>query len=273
MSEGTHIRNGLGRMGIALGGGELAGIAFSMTYCLNAWLVYLRRVKASLDLGKILTWFEKYHLAGALLVLYACLTQSRGPLIGLAAGFLILQIPRFKHTRMMTVLVALLLLAGYMAISAYVDSYTEGQYSSSMSEQKLSAMYRREMNELYPPVAEKGGWTGYGAFNIPILDGMKSIDNQFLLVHLAWGRLAYYCFILVVAENVRVLLVRTWQLKDLQDRAFIFSMLAAMTVLWYTVMTVFLGGQLPQISFLLIGWIQSTGRPRISGFSFRRVFT
>ena len=95
-----------------------------MTFCLNAWLVYLRRVKASVDLGKTLTKLEKYHLPGLLLLLYVFLTQSRGPLIALGAGFLILQIPRFKYTRLMTIVVAVLLVGGYMAASTYFDSYT-----------------------------------------------------------------------------------------------------------------------------------------------------
>jgi hypothetical protein len=129
------------------------------------------------------------------------------------------------------------------------------------------------MNELYPPIAEKGGWTGYSVLGIPHVLGMTSIDNHYLLVHLAWGRLGYYLFVLIVWENLRVLLVRSWQVEDVQDRAFVFSFLAAMTVLWVTLLTVFLGGQLPQIAFLLIGWMQSTGQPRMSGFSFRRVFT
>ena len=143
----------------------------------------------------------------------------------------------------------------------------------SLTEQQDSALYRREMNEVYAPIAETGGWTGWSAMGIPHVQGMKSIDNHYLLVHLAWGRLGYILFLLIVWENIRVLLVRSWQFKALQDRAFVFSMLAAMAVLWITLLTVFLGGQLPQISFLLIGWIQSTGQPRARGFSFRRVFT
>ena len=129
------------------------------------------------------------------------------------------------------------------------------------------------MNKVYPPIAEKGGWTGYGVLGIPHVEGKLSIDNHYLLVHLAWGRLAYYLFIVIAWENIRVLLVRSWQLKAFQDRAFVFSMLAAMAVLWITLLTVFLGGQLPQITFLLIGWMQSTGQPRVRGFSFQRVFT
>jgi hypothetical protein len=278
-------------MGWVFSGGEPAGIAFGMTFCMNAWLVYLRRVKANVDLGKTLTRLEKYHLPEMLLLLYVWLTQSRGPLLALGAGYLILQIPRFKNTRLMTIVVAGLLLGGYLAASAYFSSYTNGadqSYAviSKLPEEQTSAMYRRVMNKVYAPIAEAGGWTGWGVLQIPVLYGMKSIDNHYLLVHLSWGRLGYILFVLITWENIRVLLVRSWKFKAAQDRAFAFSMLAAMAVLWITLLTVYLGGQLPQISFLLMGWIQSmvpgktgashgaqiTETPN-SKFSFRRVFS
>jgi hypothetical protein len=271
--ESVQIRNGRGRMGSVFSGGEPGGIAYAMTFCLNAWLVYLWRVQASVDLGKTLTTLEKYHLPELLLFSYVYLTQSRGPLLAFGAGFLILQIPRFKSTRMMTIVVALLLAGGYMAATAYFESYATGNEANAQNEQQGSAIYRREMNLVYPPIAEKGGWTGYGVGGIPHVQGKMSIDNHYLLVHLAWGRLGYILFLLIVWENMRVLLVRSWQLKAFEDRAFVFSMLGAMAVLWITLLTVYLGGQLPQISFLLIGWMQATGQPQARGFSFRRVFS
>ncbi|MGD0893188.1 MAG: hypothetical protein ABR923_16820 [Terracidiphilus sp.] len=281
--QNVQLRGGHGRLGAVFAGSEPGGIAFAMTFCLHAWLVYLRRVKAPFDLGKTLTTLEKYHLPGLLLLLCVWLTQARGPLIALAAGYLILQVPRFKNTRLMTIVLAVLLIGGYMAASAYFASYTST--TEVVSEEQGSAVYRRIMNEVYAPIAEAGGWTGWSVGGIPHIMGMESIDNHYLLVHLSWGRLGYLLFLLIVWENIRVLVVRSWQFKDSQDRAFVFSMLAAMAVLWITLLTVFMGGQLPQISFLLMGWIQSMV-PRKSAasagvqitenrspkFSFRRVF-
>lgn len=269
----VQLRNGFGRMGSVFGGGEPGGIGFAMTFCLNSWLVYLRRVKPPVDLGKWLTKLEDYHVAGFLLFAYVVMAQSRGPQIALAAGFVILQIPRFKNTRMVTIVAAVMLVGGYLGMQAFFDSYMSSADPNAMTEQQGSVLYRRTMNALYPPIAEKGGWTGYSVLGIPHVPGMASIDNHYLLVHLAWGRLGYYCLLLIVWENIRVLLVRSWQVKPFEDRAFVFSMLAAMAVLWFTLLTVFLGGQLPQISCLLIGWMQSTGERREEGFSFRRVFT
>jgi O-Antigen ligase len=271
----VQIRSGHGRLGEVFGGSEPGGIAFAMTFCLNAWLVYLRRAKISLDLDDTLTKFEKYHVPGLVLLLAVLLTQARGPLIALVAAYLILQIPRFKNTRIIMIVVAVLFVAGYFAASKHFAAL-ENLDPTTITEQQGSALYRLEMNRVYPAIAEKGGWTGYSALGIPHVEGMESIDNHYLLVHLAWGRLAYILCVLIVWENLRVLLVRAWQAEALEDRAFIFSMLAAMTVLWLTLMTVFLGGQLPQISFLLIGWTQSVGRPpaeEMRGFSFRRIFT
>jgi hypothetical protein len=279
IGENVQIRNGHGRMALVLGGSEPSGIVFAMTLCLNGWLVYLKRVKAPVDLGKTLTALEKYHVPGLLLFLCLWMTQARGPLIAFAAGYVILQIPRFKNTLLMTFVAAALLVGGYGAASKFFASYTN--VTQATNEQQGSAMYRREMNQVYPAIAELGGWTGWGAPGFPRVGGMDSIDNHYLLVHLAWGRIGYILFLLIVWENIRVLLVRSWQFETLEDLAFIFSMLGAMVVLWFTLLTVFMGGQLPQISFLLIGWIQSTGQARgtveqpqqMSPFAFRRVFS
>jgi hypothetical protein len=258
---GVQLRGGHGRMVGAFSDAEIAGIAFAMTFCLNAWLVFLRRIKAPVKLGKRLASLEKYHVPALLLILYVWLTESRGPLIGLAAGYLILEVPRiyrFKKTKLTVFVIAILLVVGYLATWAYFRSYTDvGGRRSVNDEQQGSALYRREMNEMYAPIAEAGGWTGWGVMGVPLIGGMRSIDNHYLLVHLAYGRLGYILFLLIIWENIRILVVRSWQFKTSQDRAFVFSMLAAMAVLWFTLLTVFMGLQLPQISFLLLGWSQS----------------
>jgi hypothetical protein len=89
---------------------------------------------------------------------------------------------------------------------------------------------------------------------------------------------------LIAAESFRGLVVRSWKLETPEDQAFAIVLLAAMTVFWISITTVWMGEQLPQIAFLLIGWSQSilpvsTGpaaAPEIalrSRFAFRRVFS
>ncbi len=142
---GMQLRNGHGRVGAVFGGGECAGIAFAMTFCLNAWLAFLSNVRARVDFGKTLKKLEKHHLAGLLLLVYVLATQSRGPEIALGAGFLILQITRFKRIRVMMIVVAIVLVGGYFGTKTYFDSYTNVAHPAV--EQQSSAIYRKQINK------------------------------------------------------------------------------------------------------------------------------
>jgi hypothetical protein len=284
--ENVILRDGHGRVGEVFGGGETAGIAFGMTFCLNSWLVYLRRARARVDFGKALTLLQKYHLPKLVLFLCVWFTQSRGPLMALAAGYLVLQIPRFKNIRLVTFAVAVLLVGGYFAATAYFASYASAGGANPVDEQRSSVLYRSKMNQMYSQVADAGGWTGWSQSAFPRVAGMGSIDNHYLLVHLSWGWLGYIFFLLLVCENIRIAVLRSWQFKSGEDRVLVVSLLAAMAVLWITLLTVFMGGQLPEISFLLMGWIQSivpgkvaissgpsTAKNRNAKFFFEKVYT
>jgi hypothetical protein len=282
--SGIQPRGGRGRMSVSLGGGELAGIVIAVTFALNAWLLFLNKAGTKLDLGKWLAKLEKYHVPGVLLVFYVWLTQSRGPLIALAGGFPILQIPRLKNTKLAIGLVATLLILGGVGAQQYFSRYTEVKDPATVTEEQASAIYRREMLIAYQSVAEMGGWLGWSSGAVPHVGGMNSVDNHFLLVHLMQGEFGYIVWILIVAESVRTGVVRILALEALEDRVFACSTLAALVILWISYYTVFMGAQLPQITFLLLGWSQSITASKTSTapvtapeaqpkFAFRRVFT
>lgn len=254
--SGIQVRGGRGRMSASLGGGELAGIVIVVTFALNAWLVFLNKARTGVDLGKWFAKLEKYHIPGLLLVVSLLLTQSRGPMIALAAAFPILQISKFKNTKLATGVVALLLILGALGAEQYFSHYTDVNDSSSMTEEQASAAYRREMNIVYQSIAERGGWLGWGS-TVPHVGGMNSIDNQFLLVHLVQGELGYVLLILIAAESIRTGVARLWQLEPSEDRAFACSIIAIFVIFWISYYTVYMGAQLPQITFLLLGWGQS----------------
>jgi hypothetical protein len=270
---GIQIRNGRGRFSASLGGGELAGLVIALTFSLNAWLVFMNKTRTGVDLGKRFTQLERYHVPELLLVLYLWLTQSRGPMLALAAGFPILQIPKFKNAKLGIGLVALVLGLGALGAYQYFTRYTDVQDPTTMTEQQGSALYRREMNLAYQSVAEKGGWLGWSAGAVPEVGGMKSIDNQFLLVHLIQGKFGYILWLLITAESVRTGAMCIWRLQALEDRAFACSVLAVFVTLWVTLYTVYMGAQVPQLTFLLLGWGQSIAHETRSQFAFRRVFS
>jgi O-antigen ligase/polysaccharide polymerase Wzy-like membrane protein len=292
MSPTIQLRGGRGRFAAAFQDAEVAGIAIAMAFALNTWLAFLWRTRTWQDPADALfTFLQKYHIAEILLVAYIYLTQSRGPELALVAGYLILQIPRFKNMKLATVVVAALLAVGAAGAYQYFSEQTNvTDINAIHDEQQGSAYYRRQMLELFKPIVERGGWLGWGYMSFPhaqglgnLGNGVQSVDNQFLYVQLGQGKLGYFLFILIAVESVRTAFMRTWRLQSLPDRAFAVCMLSALVMLWITLTTVYMGSQLPQVSFLLIGWAQSIveSRPQVAAeepatqpaFFFRRVFT
>ena len=274
-------RNGHGKAGGAFNASEIDGIALGMTFSLNAWLAFLNKRKIGVNLGKLLSKFEKYHVPALLLVFYIFLTQERGPLLAMVPVLLILQISKFKNTKLLTGLVAVLLIVGALGAKQYFIKTTEFSDYQSATEQQRSAFYRRQMNKLMQSVAEMGGWTGWSGSGVPRVPGVLSIDNEYLRVHLVQGRLGYLVLMLICAESIRTAIAQLWSLQALEDRAFAGSVLAALACLWITLYTVYMGEQMPQFAFLLIGWGQSVVPGRTSTapvaeaqskFVFRQVF-
>jgi hypothetical protein len=251
------VRDTFERQGGSFNNPEIEGIALGMTFALNAWLVFLIKTRKRAKLGGLLSRLEKFHVPGLLLILLIWFTGSRGPLISLAAGIAILQISKVKYPKVATVVVMVLLIVGFQGTEQYFARLTDVDRFSRMSAQVSSARYRRMMNEAYAPIAEEGGWLGWGGTGVPKVGGMKSIDNEFLRVHLVQGELGYILFVLICAESIRTEIAQFWRFKALEDRVFACSMLAVFTILWITLYTVFMGAQLPQFAFLLIGWGQS----------------
>jgi hypothetical protein len=286
-----QLRGGHGRFSASFMDAEMAGAAIAIAVALNGWLAFLWRKKMWPDPGMLFTWLQRSHVAEILLLAYVFLTQSRGPEIALVAGYLILQIPRFEKTKVAMAVVAVLLAVGAAAGYQYFNQLTSIAETDIHDEQQGSALYRRRMIELFQPILEQGGWLGWGYKSFPHAEGLgnmennvQSVDNEFLYVHLGQGRLGFFLLLLIAVESLRTAMVNSWRLEGPEDRAFAFSMLASMAVLWISLATVYMGVQLPQIAFLLIGWGQSivpghtapvvfeeaSTNPR---FHFRRVFS
>jgi hypothetical protein len=292
MSPFIQLRNGRGRFAAAFIDSEMAGTGIALAAALNAWLAFLWRSKTWRDPGEIFTFLEKYHVAEILLLAYVYLTQSRGPELALIAGYLILQIPRFKNMKVATAVVAFLLAVGAVSAYEYFDQLTTvADVNAIHDEEQGSALYRRRMIELFEPILQQGGWLGWGYKSFPhaqglgnLDNGVQSVDNQFLYVDLGQGRLGFILFILIAVESVRVPLMSSWRMQSLEDRSFAVCMLSALVMFWIALATVYMGAQLPQVGFLLIGWGQSivaTSEVPVaseelatnSEFFFRRVFT
>ena len=281
IGAGIQMRGGRGRLEVSFSGGEFAGTVIGATFALNAWLIFVNKARR-VDLGNRLAKLEKYHIPELVMVLCIYLTQSRGAMISFAAAFIILQIPKFKKIKLATIVVIVLFAVGGLGAKGYFASSVAID-EASMTEQQHSTYYRQQMNEAYQSVAELGGLFGWSEGAVPEVGGQKSIDNHFLLVHLMQGELGFILLILVAAESIRTAIAKAWSFEAQEDRVLACSMLAIFTIFWITYYTVFMGAQMPEITFLMLGWGQSIVAGRASTalvtapvgqskFTLRRVF-
>jgi hypothetical protein len=278
----VQLRVGHARAVTAFDDAEIAGIIFAMAAALNEWLAWLSRKGAPRQISPLWTKLERYRVPGLALVALVLLTESRGPILGLAAGYLLLQIRRFRNPRIGTAVMLAVLCAAGSAVYVYYRHYTDvSQFSPTLDEEQASALYRRQMHELYKPLLDRGGWLGMGLLGHPAIPGLKSTDDEFLLVQLGQGKLGLLIFILIAVDSFRRALFNIWTFENPEDRAFACSFLALFAVFWLSITTVYMGEQLPQIAFLFIGWNYSVVRRRAivapssqrtpGKFAFRRV--
>jgi len=242
-------------------------------FLLNCFLARLYKWNKS-RLGSVTRWLEHYHLPALLTVLFLWLTQSRGPMLGAVTGYSILQIPRFRHLKLAACMVLLVLAVAGAGVYSFFDKYTNATNEGIQSEAQGSAIYRREMVENYRPIAEKGGWLGWGALNVPHVEGQDSIDNAYLLRELSQGKLGLYLFYLIIAEGIGSTAYRAFSFQSSESRYLAFTLLGAMIGIFISLYTVYEGPPVGAIYFLLLGWSQSiqddgSSAPR---FYFKRVF-
>jgi len=269
----VQMRDGHARVQASFGHAIIAGIVFFTVFLLNCSLARLYKRDRN-RLGPVIGWLERYHLPALLMVLFLWLTQSRGPMLGAVTGYSILQIPRFRHLKVAAFTVILVLAVAGAGIYSFFNKYTNAVDDGSLSEAQTSAMYRRDLLKNYEPIVDEGGWLGWGALNIPHVEGQLSIDNAYLLLELSQGKLGICLFIVIIAEGLGTTAYRAFSFHSPEARFLAFTLLGAMLGIFLSLYTVYEGPPVGAICFLLLGWSQSieddvSGAPK---FYFRRVF-
>jgi hypothetical protein len=151
-----------------------------------------------------------------------------------------------------------LLIFGAITYSVF-DQYTEVDRFQAQSEEQSTAAYRRELLDKYQVIAERGGLWGWGRTNRPVVTGMESVDNWYLLVRLQYGLAGLYLFlsiqVLVVFRIYRSALTR--YLAFPEERQFRFALGAVLVSISVALGTVYLGLQVFSFFFLLVGWAEA----------------
>jgi len=252
----VQLRGGTARIATCFSGAIVAGMMFMVVAALNFFLMQIYKENKT-RLGPSMAILQKYRLPFFLLPILVFMTGSRMPLVCTALVFLIALIPRFKNLRTGVIVILLVAGTGAAVVYGYFERYTSVSEDQATDEAQTSAIYRKQLLENYAPVLEAGGWLGYGQMSHPTVMGQGSIDNGYMLVQLAQGKLGKYVFELIAFESIFCLALCAYRFKSRENTFFVFFMMGALTGLFVSLLSVAMGEQTPQVIFLLLGWAQS----------------
>lgn len=191
------------------------------------------------------------------------MTQSRGPVFGMLAGLLIVQIARAFNTRRAAILVTLLLAICFGFAYNFLQDYTAGNLTDAKTLEQQNAIYRAHLFDAYSKTIHDGGLLGWGETSYPKAPNLDSIDNEYLLMLVTHGYIGLTLFLLIAFGTLwglaRMLPFATAQ----ADRWLLFSLIGIFVGLLLTLTTVYLGSQVFLLYFLLVGWVQALRSPEI----------
>jgi hypothetical protein len=258
----------------------LAGIIFATAYQLNQWLHSGKYWPSQLPYLP-LSWPRACQL---LIIVGSVMTLSRGPWIAAGAAALAVFIGRSRKRTQAIVVVMFLVVAFGVPIYHAGNSYVSTTPDHTADEMQSAAAYRHEMNQEYIAIVEARPAWGWGRNNYPIIDGMKSIDNQYLLLALEFGEYVLGLFVLVLVWMITRLILFCSSHRGLTFPGSVaLTLLGICVIIIVSLATVYLGCQTFQLFFLFSGWSEAlilapalsssvkVQLPRLPQFKFRRV--
>jgi len=108
----------------------------------------------------------------------------------------------------------------------------------------------------YLSVAEDHALLGYGRNNFPVIGGMTSIDNYYLLLSLLHGFIASSVLVILLFGTTIRLFRRGLLETDLgfPQPSLAFTLAAILVAVIFTLATVYMGDQVIPLVAMLLGW-------------------
>ena len=250
----TTFRWGFARVAGPYGHSILAGLIFVIGYRMQRWLEWnhsweprFKKLPIRYDKGLVLR-----------LVIFGGVVMSmvRGPWIGGIFGSAITIIGNSANPRKAGVRVGLIALAIGIPVGSAFYSYVSVGRANAKTTSQETAAYRKELIDKYMSVAEAHAMFGYGRNNFPIVAGMTSVDNYYLLLSLWHGFIASGILLILFFMTVIRLFLRGLHEFDLglQGPFLSFTLAATFVAILFTLSTVYMGTQVIPIVAMLLGW-------------------
>jgi hypothetical protein len=263
----------------------LTGSILALTYGIAGWSDRARNSHGRTPVLSI----TKVRFCEIALLGGCVMTISRGPWFAAGIAALVVMFIRARHRKYVgALLVFVIVIVSLPAYTGFENYLSVSRFGVSDPEAQ-SAAYRREMMSKYVAIAEERptfGWgqdrNGKGLY--PVVEGMVSIDNQYLLLALNFGVYALGAMVLILLW-VPIRLCRLSFRNPHSDinASLAVTLLGIFIVCGISMATVYLGAQTEPIFFLVVGWSEALlGQPLAlalrepasaarSGYGFERV--
>lgn len=198
-------------------------------------------------------------LIGMILLLGLLLTFSRGPLFSTLPALLIARLGFVHHKKFSFLLtLGIFLVLGILAWEAAGDYTLMDINLAALNREDQTIAYRSQLFQKYSDAIEARPWWGWGTLNWPVSSGMQSIDNQYLWLTLKNGLVATAVFVLILFSTLARLALETWKIPPGERfrSSLGFTLLSILFMIGLTLVTVYMGDQLEQLTYMVIGIAQ-----------------
>jgi len=254
-----QMRWGRARIAGPYGHAIIAGMMFMTGVLFNLWLLRFHKWRPTFRYFPA-KWARKGPIIMFFLLLGTYMTGSRGPWLGLGFGFAVALVGFARNTRRAFVIFLILSAAVGVISYPFVNNYTSGTVATAQDVEQEDAVYRRQLIDNYTPVIQAGGLWGWGATAFPLVKNQTSIDNEYLFLGVTRGYLGLSLFLILIADSIFTLIRTGLRFREWEDRLFAFCMVGVLAGLLFSVTTVYLGNQMLDMLFLLLGWSQAIGK-------------
>lgn len=180
---------------------------------------------------------------------------SRAPNIGIFLGFVIVWYGWCKSKTIPTMIVASLLAVASVFVIPKFLNYISVTRATAETEDQRNAAYRRELLENYQEVIAEKPLLGWGRFTVPSVKGLDSMDNEYLAIAVASGKLSLYAYLAgIVWIFTRLFFFAARGDPTRQETRLAWCFLASILTALFTQATVYAGTQTVQFFYIFFGF-------------------
>jgi hypothetical protein len=152
-------------------------------------------------------------------------------------------------------ILACFLVMASMLVVPKIIAYVNVTRATAETEDQRNAAYRKELLDNFDEVIAEKPYFGWGRFGVPVIKGLDSIDNEYLVIATASGYTALYAYLSCIVW----VLFRLTAFAIVTDPAskegrLAWCLLAGVIAAAFTQTTVYAGTQTVQFFYMLMGF-------------------